>query len=356
MKQYCLRCSVRAVLLLLALGAPLAAQNTRVEVAKHTRAIPKSCESITPANIEGTVDVQALVKEAICKGAGDMLTEYTYTVNSVKREKDKKGNLKKEETFIYEVFIPTLKSGTRTRGVLVVTSHNGVAVPAAELEKARLEAAEKIEKEEERIARSQPTTTVPEPDKPGLTPAGMYTRTGVTRSAFGMKSGALTFAIADFLRASDLTLARRENIDGRDTLVFNFTPRPGTNFIDSEKYMTQIRGEIRIDAADRIVTRLIGWPIAPNRMAQVSKPGDPVTGEAPRRTYEEAMRLPTPAVYQEMTRLPKGIWLPRVIRLNGADYQTLFDGITTDTTSTYSNYIRFSTEIKDVEVAPPTNP
>jgi hypothetical protein len=44
-----------------------------------------------------------------------------------------------------------------------------------------------------------------------------------------------------------------------------------------------------------------------------------------------------------------------VIRINGADYQTLFDGITTDTISTFSNYIRFSTEIKDVKVGQPPN-
>ena len=64
-----------------------------------------------------------------------------------------------------------------------------------------------------------------------------------------------------------------------------------------------------------------------------------------------------PAVYVELMRLPQpGIWLPRVIRVNGADYQKLFDGIRSDSTSTYSNYIRFSTEVKDVEVAPPNDP
>ena len=56
-----------------------------------------------------------------------------------------------------------------------------------------------------------------------------------------------------------------------------------------------------------------------------------------------------------MMRLPEGVWLPRVIRINGADYQKLFDGITTDSTSTFSNFIRFSTEIKDVKVNPSDN-
>jgi len=58
----------------------------------------------------------------------------------------------------------------------------------------------------------------------------------------------------------------------------------------------------------------------------------------------------------EGMRLREGIWLPRVNRVNGADYPTLFDGITTDSTSIYSNYIRFSTDVKDVKLAPPNQP
>jgi hypothetical protein len=325
---------IRAILLAIVLASPMLAQNTHVDIGKRSRAIPKSCELVTPATIDPTVDVPALVKEAICKGAGDMLGEYTYTVNSLRREKDKKGKVK-DETFVYEVFIPTLKSGTQTKGVLVVTSHNGVAVPPAELEKDRLQAAEKIEKEEERIARSKPVTTNPESAiTTGMMPLGMYTRTSITRSAFGVKSGGVTVAVADFLRASDLRLARREQVAGRDTLIFNFTSRPGVVFIDNEKYMAQITGEIWIDAADRIVTRLSGWPTSA-----------PSAAERPPAIYVEMMRLPQP-----------GIWLPRVIRINGADYQKLFDGITADSTSTYSNYIRFSTEVKDVEVGEPKKP
>lgn len=343
----------RGIVFAIALASPIVAQNTHIEIAKRSRAIPKSCESLTPATLEPTVDVPALIKEAICKGAGDMLGEYTYTVNSLKREKDKKGKVK-DETFVYEVFIPTLKSGTSTKGVLVVTSHNGVAVPPGELEKARLQAAEKIEKEEERIERASPVTPVTDSGSTtGMLPLGMYTRTTVSHSSFGMKTAAFTLAIADFLRASDLTFARRDQVGGRDTLVFNFTPRPGTVFIENEKYMAQLSGEIWIDAADRIVTRLVGWPTAANAtpgMGRTDKTNATVSS-AP-STVERP-----PAVLVEMMRLPQhGIWLPAVIRMNGADYQTLFNGIRADSTSTYSNYIRFSTEVKDVEVGAPKNP
>lgn len=320
----------QAMLLAIVLSSSVFGQNTRIDVGKHLTAIPKACVSLSPAEIETTIDMAALVKEAICKGAGDMLIDYTYAVDSVKREKDKKGKVK-EERITYEVFIPTLKSGARTRGVQVVTSRNQVPVPADELQKERLRAAERIEKEETKIARDTPNQ--PEQTSTpivGMMPLGSYMRTGMNRESFGMRRGGVSLAIPTFLKTCELTFMRREKT-GRETLIFSFTPRPDAQFTENEKYIAQLRGEIWIDAQDRIVTRLAGWPV-----------GTPA--EQP------------PAVYIEMMRLHKhGIWLPHVTRINGADYPTLFDGITTDSTSTNSNYIRFSAEINDVKVGSPSN-
>lgn len=353
MKVNSMKNLTRAILLIVSLVIPIAAQNTHIEVGKRSRRIPKSCELLTPATIEGTVDIPALVKEAICKGAGDMMVEYTYTVNSLKREKQSKGKVK-DETFVYEVFIPTLKSGMSTKGILVVTSHNGVTVPPAELEKDRLRAAEKIEKEEERIERSAPVV-VDSSNVPGLVPLGMYTRSTMSRSAFGVKNGGATFAIASFLRTSDLVLARRKQVAGRDTLILDFTPRPGVQFSDNEQYMAQLTGEIWIDAVDRIVTRVVGWP--PHAANGKNETNETVPADQAVSGDILLFGFRPPAVYLEMMRLPeRGIWLPHVIHMNGADYPKLFDGIKTISTSIYSNYFRFSTEVKDVEVAPPKTP
>jgi len=323
---------------------PVIAQNVRVDVGKHSEAIPKVCQSVSPASLDGTIDVPSLVKEAICKGAGDMMIEYTYVLNSKRRDKDKKGKEKATST-TYEVFIPVLKSGTRTKGVLVTTSKDGVPVLPAELEKERREAAKRIEKEEERIAGETPS---PESNSNsagsqssnttgavvGMLPLGMYAGTGINRSAFGVSRGSVRLAIATFLRNCDLNLLRREPKDGRDTLVFKFTPRPEAQFNEAERYVAELSGEIWIDAQERIVTRLVGWP-------------------AVEKTSEETT---PPAVYIEMLRLPTGVWLPHVSRINGADYPKLFAGINWDSTSTYSNYIRFSTEVKDVKVEPGKEP
>src|SRR6266850_2935239 len=318
--------SGHVILLAMILSSPIAAQSAHVEVSKHLSPIPKGCVSLSPAAIDPTVDIPAMVKEAICKGAGDMLSDYTWVVDSVRREKDGKGKVK-EERISYEVFFPTLKSGARTRGVLVVTSRNQVPVPVEELEKERLNAAERIEKEETKNARETPSAPeVSATRLTGMMPLGQYTRSGITHSSFGVSRGGVSLAIPTFLRNSELSLTRRETIDGRETLILTFTPRPGSQFTENEKYVAQLTGEIWIDVQDRIVTRLSGRPaITP--------------AEQPPAVYVEMMRLPQP-----------GIWVPHVTRINGADYPKLFDGIRFDSISTQSNYIRFSAEVEGVKV------
>ncbi len=342
MRLGCWKTVSKAILLPLLGALPVVAQSVRVEIGKYASAIPKICESVTPASIptsdDDPINVAALVQEATCKGAGDMLSDYTYEVNSSMREK---GN-PREKTTTYEVFIATLKGGSQTRGILVVTSRNGTPVPSDELEKKRLQAAELLEREEEKIARDNPDNASPSETTStgvkGMLPLGVYHRTRIARAEFGVDRGGAVLAVQTFLRTCELRLARRERNDGRDTLVFNFIPRQDAYFNWNEKYVSQLYGEIWIDAKDRIVTRIIGWPtrsrVTDNGNAQAA-------GERP------------PAVYFEMMRVRDGSWLPRVTRINGADYPTLFDRFTHDAISTYSRYIRFSTEVKDVKMDPP---
>ena len=279
--------------------------------------------------------MRALLNEAVCKGAGDMLTEYSYTLTSNRRTKNKNGEAK-ESTTTFEVFIPTMKNGGHARGILVATSHDGVPVVPAELEKERMKAGERLEKEEAKLERepSSPPSSEESATR-GMAPIGMYSRTFVHHSSLTADRGA-ALTIQTFLQMCQFRFLKRASNEGREVLIFNFTPRPDAQFRDYEKYVAQLSGEIWIDAQDHIVSRLVGWPVAGLDNTENSNPH-----ERP------------PAVYVEMTRLKEGIWLPRMARINAADYPKLFDGITTDSTSTYTNYIRFSTEIRDVKVNPP---
>jgi len=348
--QFCYKLS-NTILLLAVSTLPAIAQNAKVEISKRSAAIPKACEQLVPTKTENPIDIPALAREAYCKGSGDMLGEYTYVTQSSKRQKDKNGK-EKAETYTYEVFFPTLKSGTHTKGIFVVTAHNGVPVPPSELEKERVRAAERTEREEEKLARETPAQPAAEANSAtGILPVGAYARTSINRETLGRKHSA-SLSVHTFLRKCTLTLARRSRIDGRETLIFTFSPIPDAQFADNEKYMAQLTGEVWIDAADRIVTRLIGWPLN----APVSATANASQDQRQSANESTSTEKP-PAIYVELMRLPQpGIWLPRVSRLNGADYPRLFDGITTDSSSTYSNYIRFSTEVQDVKVGQPNKP
>jgi hypothetical protein len=319
--------------------SPIAAQDMSVDIAKRATRIPEACQSVVPASIERPLDIPALIKEAICKGAGDMLIDYTYVMNVHTRSKEKREKIK-EETTTFEVFIPTLKGGMLARGIMLVTNHNGIPVPPAELERERRKTGERLEKEEDKISRTDaPAPPTNSDSVKGMLPLGMYTRHTINRqSAYGARIGSASLDLGDFVGTCDLTLLRRERPDGRETLVFRFAPRPDAHFDDNERYLTQLTGEIWIDATDRIVTRVVGWPRGPATQSLTASSADP------------------PAIYAEMMRLREGTWLPRLIRINGLDYPALFDHIGFDSIWTYSDFIHFSTEIKEYKVNTPKNP
>jgi hypothetical protein len=341
------KCVGVAVPLLAILASTVVAQTLRVEAGKGATANPKACEQVAPASITDKVDTLALVKEAQCKGAGDMLGDYTYVLNYTRNEKWDKGKVK-EEALTYEVYMPTLKSGTHARGVLLVTSRNGVPVPPAELEKERRRAGERLEKMEKELAHAPepPAQAANASPTGGMLPLGMYTRSGFNRSTFGIKRGEVVLDIQTFLWACELRLVRRERRNGRETLVFTFNPYPEAQLDKSEQYVAHLSGMIWIDAEDRIVTRLAGWLSASavaTKNVKAKMPTAPALppGQGP------------PAVFIEMTRLPEGVWLPREIKLDGSGYPAIFDGINYAVTFTYSEYKRFNTETKDVHLNTP---
>ena len=156
-----------------------------------------------------------------------------------------------------------------------------------------------------------------------MLPLGSY-------ESFAFGGGKAVVNVHTFLTNCDLTLIRREQREGRDMLVFSFTPQPGVQLKDNERYIAQLKGEIWIDVQDRIVARLLGWPQTATQLNEKA-----------------------PAVYFEMIRLPAGIWLPLETRINGTDYPGLFDRIGFHSTVTFREYKRFSTEIKDQKLETP---
>ena len=328
-----------ALILMVILIIQGAAQQVLVEGQKRATVIPELCENVTPASIQDPIDVFALVNEALCKGAGDLAADYTYTLKYTTREKGEKEKVK-EAAIIYEVYMPALKSGTHARGVLLVTHRNGKPIPAKEQKKERLKAGESLEEAEKQMASAPPSPSIKEIDpKIGMLPLGVYPAVTFQRGFVMINSKTISLNVNVFLLRCDLTPIRREILDGRESLLFRFNPRKNAQLSEDVKYVQLIDGLIWIDAQDRIVTRLMGWPLGmldSNRTDSIAK----------------VIGMPT-AVFIELIRTPEGVWLPREARINGLDYPKIFDGKSIEQSFSFSEYKRFVIEVRDVTVGAP---
>jgi hypothetical protein len=171
-----------------------------------------------------------------------MLIEYTYVMEYTSHSKDKKGK-EESETRVFEVYIPTLKDGANTRGVLIMTSRNGVPVPPEKMEKVRSEAGKDLEKEENRIAKQKITDpAISLPPVVGMKPLGMYPRMTATGFA-GFKRRGVTLDVHTVLQQATFTYLGREDIDGRENLIFSFAPNPQGSFDPFEGYVARLKGK-----------------------------------------------------------------------------------------------------------------
>jgi len=134
--------------------------------------------------------------------------------------------------------------------------------------------------------------------------------------------------ISTFLRACEFFSPRRERFRERDTIVFDFRPRPGFRpKTRGESIVSKLSGVMWVDPADRQVVRLEarlveGFKIGGGLMASI-KSGS--------------------AFAFEQTRLAEGVWLPRFSQVNASARIMLFAGLTINETHEFGDYKRFDT-------------
>jgi hypothetical protein len=284
---------------------------------------------------QAAVDIPALLRE-VARSERAMTPrrlEYTWTMKVTNRDVNKRGEVTKEEVKVYESY--------PVRGELVtkLVSENGVAVSpekADEQLKKAIANLEKAAREEEKRKTNAPQTP-PTPVDPNVIPTfGFQHRFGF-RS--GLSRGAYAFALWRFFRACEFYAPRRESVRGRDAIVLDFRPRADFQPTDDlQKPYTKLSGRVWIDLADKAVVRLEAWPATDVAGAANSSPP------------------PAPAIVYEETRLPEGIWMESLVRINTNINRPVFNGVDVDVTTEMSDFKRFQTNTNDAQVAPPTRP
>ncbi len=279
---------------------------------------PKSDPSL-PHNPAG-LDIDELVQET-GRNSADLrkqLGDYTYLLKKIKRTLNERGKLIKQETQVFEAY-PV--SGEH---VLIQLSKNGVPSSRSHVAAERKRAGERLVQAE----REKETPDEPEPgDSYNYVKAGIH----------GRAQGRYVFLAIDpgtFLRSCEFSSPRFERVGGREMIALSYRFRPGNNLPHRQAYVSKLTGFIWIDAVDKVLVRLEGWP-AP----EYSKAGKAQTIAEPRLVYQQE-------------RQPTGVWLPSLIRLNSAGDATLFEGLTWDVVFEFSDYKRFSTGVEEIKIHP----
>lgn len=238
------------------------------------------------------------------------VSEYAFTQKETDKEISSKGELKKQTVKVYEVYpIPNREP------VKKLISENASPLSA-----------ERAAKEDKRV---QQEFEEAERDR------DKDEKKAAERRAEREKKEKDGTEISPFLRVCDFVSPRREQWEGRETIVFDF--RPKANFKPKnreESLIAKLVGVVWIDPVDKQIIRLEarlaeGFKIAGGLVASL-KPGA--------------------AIVIEQTRMAQGIWLPRFAQINLSVKVLLFGGGDYNQTVEWSDYKHFAGDVKDYKV------
>lgn len=263
------------------------------------------------------LDVAELLRE-VGRNQDDIdkrVSEYAFTQKETDKEITGKGEIKKQTVKVYEVYpLPNREP------VKKLISENGVPLSP-----------DKAAKEERRV---QEEFTKADRDRE------KDEKKMAQRRAERDKKEKEGTEISPFLKACEFVSPRREQWEGRETIVFDFRPKPGFRPQSREESLiAKLVGVVWIDPIDKQVIRLEarlaeGFKIAGGLVASL-KPGA--------------------ALVIEQTRMSQGVWLPRFAHVNLSFKVLLFAGGDYNQTIEWSDYKHFSGDVKDYKVnAPPT--
>ena len=271
-----------------------------------------------PPGATETLDVAALLRE-VERNKDEIenrVAEYAFKQTETDRELNDKGEVKKETVKVYEVYpLPNREP------VQKLISENGVPLSAERAAKEDRRVQEEFrkaerekEKDEQKVARRRAEREKKEKEGTEISP---------------------------FLRACEFVSPRREVLEGRQTIVFDFRPRPGFRPKSREESLiAKVIGVVWIDPVDKQVIRLEA------RLAEAFKIAGGLL----------ASLKPGAALVIEQTRMDQGVWLPRFAHVNLSVKFLVFAGNDFNKTIQWSDYKHFSGDVKDYKIDAPAKP
>ena len=247
------------------------------------------------------------------------VAEFAFKQTETDREINSKGELKKETVKVYEVYpLPNREP------VQKLISENGVPLSA-----------ERAEKEDRRVQEE-----FAKADREKEKDAKKVAQRRAEREKKKSENGDTT-EISPFLKACEFVSPRREKIEGREAIVFDFRPRPGFKPKNREESLiAKLIGVVWIDPIDKQVIRLEA------RLAEGFKMGGGLL----------VSLKPGAALVIEQTRMDQGVWLPKFAQVNLSVKVLLFAGGDYNKTIQWSDYKHFAGDVKDYRIEAPAKP
>ncbi|HET6974889.1 MAG TPA: hypothetical protein VFI24_01090 [Pyrinomonadaceae bacterium] len=274
-----------------------------------------------PPAANENLDVAALLRE-VGQNQDELekrVAEYAFKQTETDRSLDGKGQLKKETVKVYEVYpLPNREP------VEKLISENGVLLSP-----------ERAAKEDRRV---QEEFTKAEREKEKDEKKAAQRRAEREKKKAEGEEGT---DISAFLKACEFVSPRRELLNDRDTIVFDFRPRAGFKPKNSEESLiAKLIGVVWIDPVDKQVIRLEarlaeGFKMAGGLLVSL-KPGA--------------------ALVMEQTRMVQGVWLPKFAQINLSVKVLLFGGGDYNKTVEWSDYKHFSGDVQDYKISTPAKP
>jgi hypothetical protein len=269
------------------------------------------------------LDVAALLREVARNQdeTEDRVAEYSFKQTETDRAINSKGEIKKETVKVYEIYpLPNREPVQKLIG------ENGVPLSqerAAKEEKRVQEEFLKAERDKEKDAHEA-------------------AKRRAEREKKNKKDGEESDSpeISRFLKVCDFVSPRRERLDGRESIVFDFRPRAGFKpKTREESLIAKLIGVVWIDPIDKQVIRLEarlaeGFKMAGGLLVSL-KPGA--------------------ALVMEQKRMAEGVWLPRFAQINLSVKVLLFGGGDFNKTIEWSDYKHFSGDVKDYKIDVPAS-
>ncbi|MEA2203792.1 MAG: hypothetical protein QOE77_568 [Blastocatellia bacterium] len=282
-----------------------------------------------PPTASETFDIAALMRDV--SRNQDILeertAEYSFLQKETTREINERGELKKKSVKVYEVF-PIANHEPVTK----LISEDGAVLSGERAVKEEKRVAEEMEKAEKESVQNKEKQQRREAERAKKRGSG--------------KAEDEDPDISQFLRACEFVSPRRERFRDRDTIVFDFRPRPNFRPANrSEALVSKLVGVVWIDPVDKQVIRMEA------RLAEGFKMGGGLL----------VSLKPGAAMVMEQKRMDDGVWLPRLAHFNLSIRVLLFGGGDINKTFEWSDYKHFkgavdTYKLESPPVAPPVKP